>query len=64
VPPRHQNVELIKVPSAVDADKTEPPPGRQTGEVRMAGNRTVMYAVIAGVAIGVGVSLAAIFMFN
>ena len=62
MPPRHQNVELIKSPTTND-DRTEPPlaGGGQAGE---GGARTVMFAVTAGIAIGVGLSLAAIFFFQ
>lgn len=62
VPPRHQDVELIKSSGHVDADRTEPPAGHDNPG--NGGGRTVMFAVAAGVAIGVGVSLVAIFVFN
>ena len=62
VPPRHQNVELIKSASAAE-ERTEPPPAGG-GNPQNGGARTVMIAVTAGIAIGVGVSLVAIFVLQ
>jgi serine/threonine-protein kinase len=63
VPPRHQDVELIKSAATPDADRTEPPITGNDGNAT-GGGRTVMFAVAAGIAIGVGVSLVAIFAFK
>ncbi|MBK6922185.1 MAG: serine/threonine protein kinase [Deltaproteobacteria bacterium] len=63
VPPRHQDVELLKNGSPGDNDRTEPPVGG-AGRGASSGSRTVMIAVVAGVAIGVCVSLVAIFAFQ
>src|SRR5690606_8100134 len=59
VPPRHQDVELIKSSTATDLDKPatdldEPGRGRNS--------RAVAIAVIAGIAIGVGVTVGVIMM--
>ncbi len=63
VPPRHQNVELIKSSSAAE-ERTEPPPAGGGGNPQNGGARTVAIAVGAGIAIGVGVSLVAIFVLQ
>jgi serine/threonine-protein kinase len=62
VPPRHQNVELIRGSSAAE-ERTEPPPAGG-GNGGGGGTRTVAIAVTAGIAIGVGVSLVAIFVLQ
>jgi serine/threonine-protein kinase len=55
IPPRHQDVELIKT------DPAEPAVVSETDEVEATGgSRTVAIAVIAGIAIGMGVSAAVI----
>ena len=55
LPPRHQDVELIK------SDPAEPGIPAETDEVEpTGGSRTVAIAVIAGIAIGMGVSAAVI----
>ena len=55
IPPRHQDVELIK------SDPAEPGIPAETDEVEpTGGSRTVAIAVIAGIAIGMGVSAAVI----
>lgn len=60
VPPRHQDVELVKTtPTDLDSPATEDDAGKRGG-----GSRAVAIAVIAGIAIGVGVTVTVIMMVN
>jgi len=62
VPPRHQDVELVKTtPNDLDSPAVEED---DAGKGGVGGNRTVMVAVVAGIAIGVGVTVAVITMMN
>jgi len=59
VPPRHQDVELVKTtPPDLDSPAIEEDDGGKGG----GSNRTVVVAVVAGIAIGVGVTVAVITM--
>lgn len=59
VPPRHQDVELLKS----EGDDLSPT-SEDDDEAGGGGTRTVLVAVIAGIAIGAGVSAALIFAFG
>jgi len=60
VPPRHQDVELVKTtPPDLDSPAVEEDDAGKGGG---GGSRTVVVAVIAGIAIGVGVTVAVITM--
>jgi serine/threonine protein kinase len=62
VPPRHQDVELVKntTPNDVDSPAPEEEDAGKAGRAK----RTVVVAVVAGIAIGVGVTVAVITMVN
>lgn len=62
VPPRHQDVELVKTtPNDLDSPAVEED---DAGKADGGSNRTVVVAVVAGIAIGVGVTVAVITMMG
>lgn len=64
VPPRHQDVELVKTTSPNDLDSPAVEEDEGAKVAGAGGSRTVAVAVVMGIAIGVGVTVAVITMMN